>query len=153
MTVSPLRMPLSAHNRRRYVFHSSHDDASTVFKTVKDKPIATTKSNESRKLARANPISDEESPRFLSTLAERRREDEEPVEAPAPVFRRRTSWLNDSSEMDALWTLKRANPVFDSDDEDELQDEYASPPKRSRVQTLDWDQLWSSDEEPMLSSP
>ena len=46
----------------------------------------------------------------------------------------RSSW-NAPVGLEDMWTLKRANPV-DDDDEDELQETYASPTKRSRTSRL-----------------
>jgi hypothetical protein len=64
----------------------------------------------------------------------------------------------DEEEFDA-WVLKRANPVMEEGEEDELQ-QYQSPTKRSRSfklsasspshqQVIDWDDR-ISDEEPFL---
>ena len=58
-------------------------------------------------------------------------------------FRTERVCLDEDDERSGLWTLKRANPVFDENDDNETdeQDEaqwYESPSKRSRVQTLTW---------------
>lgn len=58
-------------------------------------------------------------------------------------FRTQPVWLDEDDGRSGLWTLKRANPVFDENDETETDEEdaaqwYESPSKRSRVQTLTW---------------
>jgi len=75
-----------------------------------------------------------------------------------------TSWAEEQDqenddEFDSLWTLKRANPVYDVDDDgseggDELRTLYSSPSKRMRVQKVHWkDQIQDQideEEEPLL---
>jgi hypothetical protein len=68
------------------------------------------------------------------------------------TFRTQRVWLDEDDERRDLWTLKRANPVFDDDDKEDkgyLEEayRYESPSKRSRFQTLSWaDRLDSCDE-------
>jgi hypothetical protein len=68
------------------------------------------------------------------------REGDDSEEWAREPFRTQRVWLDEDDERSGLWTLKRANPVFDeneTDEEDESQ-RYESPPKRSRAQTLSW---------------
>jgi len=63
------------------------------------------------------------------------------LESQKSAFRPRTVWKDEDDALTELWTLKRANPVFDAEDEDEeqalvdeLQQLYASPSKRNKVE-------------------
>lgn len=63
------------------------------------------------------------------------------LESQKSAFRPRTVWKDEDDALTELWTLKRANPVFDADDEDEeqalvdeLQQLYASPSKRNKLE-------------------
>jgi hypothetical protein len=67
----------------------------------------------------------------------------ESEEGAREAFRTQRVWLDGDDERRELWTLKRANPVFDDDERDgevdlEEANLYESPSKRSRVQTLTW---------------
>ena len=88
----------------------------------------------------ANPLRDSESASFDAT--ENRSEEN----TTRSIFERRSATPDDREGDDSMWTLKRANPVFDSDseDEDELSEFYASPAKRLRVKHLDWEQSLDS---------
>lgn len=71
------------------------------------------------------------------------------------VFRVRHVWLEESDELNDLWTLKRANPVLDSsssDDENDDEELYESPSKRLRAQKLRWEDE-DEDGEPSLIDP
>jgi hypothetical protein len=46
------------------------------------------------------------------------------------IFRTDSSWSTMDAEQEEMWTLKRANPIYDSDDEDE--ESMESPSKRLR---------------------
>jgi hypothetical protein len=136
MTVSPLRYPLStAHNRKRRSFHPLQQ------KTVKSKPV----------LARASSVD-------ISTSAEMSVHTEPKREYPAmeeqlnSIFREKTSiWVDsrDSSdtEDEETWTLKRASPITEEDDDDANDYHvYESPSKRAKVQTVLWESHLSDDE-------
>jgi hypothetical protein len=55
------------------------------------------------------------------------------------IFRQPSQAEESNSELEDMWTLKRANPIFSILDEDDEEDEaelYASPSKRPRTQML-----------------
>lgn len=56
------------------------------------------------------------------------------------IFRQPSREEDSTSELEDMWTLKRANPIFsilDDDDDEELEaDLYESPTKRPRTQML-----------------
>eukprot|EP00523_Entomoneis_sp_CCMP467_P003482 CAMPEP_0168764604 /NCGR_PEP_ID=MMETSP0724-20121128/24957_1 /TAXON_ID=265536 /ORGANISM="Amphiprora sp., Strain CCMP467" /LENGTH=187 /DNA_ID=CAMNT_0008813829 /DNA_START=168 /DNA_END=731 /DNA_ORIENTATION=+ len=56
-----------------------------------------------------------------------------------PVFRS-TVWIDSATDSDEeeLWTLKRATPVYDSDEDEQEFTQYQSPAKRSKTMSLDW---------------
>lgn len=58
---------------------------------------------------------------------------------------RTNSWIeqpSDEAVLDDLWTLKRANPIS-SESDDELEEDYCSPPKRS---CLSWEDRVDDDD-------
>ena len=66
------------------------------------------------------------------------------------IFRTRTAWHEERSEMEEMWTLKRANPISGASD-DELEEEYASPSKRARTTVLSWEhRILDDDDEPIV---
>jgi hypothetical protein len=117
MTATTIRLPLSTHNRRQRA----------VYLLSQKNPIKQSV-NFVRKSINEEEISKEEHSCEQSNLN---------------IFRQ-ASWAQDAnSEMEDMWTLKRANSVFsvlDLDD-DELDAEaelYASPTKRARTQVISW---------------
>jgi hypothetical protein len=60
------------------------------------------------------------------------------------IFRQPSLAGDSTSELEDMWTLKRANPIFsvlddDSDDEEDEAELYASPSKRQRTQMLSFE--------------
>jgi hypothetical protein len=136
MTVSPLRFPLStAHNRKRRSFHPLQQ------KTVKSKPV----------LAHSSLVETSASAE-MSVHTEPKREYPAMEEQLNSIFREKTSiWVDsrDSSdtEDEETWTLKRASPITEEEDDDADQyHEYESPSKRAKVQTVLWESRLSDDE-------
>lgn len=115
-TTTTYRLPLAAHNARYLV--QQHKALPQSYKP----PMPTTFVMETR-----NDVEDREEP-------------------PRPVFRRRQVWLDEDDELNDIWSLKRANPVIDEDDEEP--NVYESPSKRPRV--LQLQPSCSDDEEPPL---
>lgn len=66
------------------------------------------------------------------------------------VFRTQRVWLDEDDDLNSLWTLKRANPVVDAEEEDEVPHYYESPSKRSRLQKLSWNDEVCSDAHSLL---
>jgi hypothetical protein len=67
-----------------------------------------------------------------------------------PMFRRRL--CVDSEEGDDFWTLKRANPVYDScdeDDETEQRDEECESPTKRQCQELFWGEYCEDSHNPL----
>jgi hypothetical protein len=153
MTASPIRMPLStAHNRKRRV------SVRTLQEKETNKPLvvkqASSNSIDSNSTAATSKID------FVSETNEL-----------DDIFRSNAWFMGatssssssvggDQHEEDA-WTLKRANPVMDDGEEDELQ-QYQSPTKRSRSfklsasspsnqQVFDWNDRISEDEPFLLN--
>ena len=118
MTAStPIRQPLVSHNRRRLRVNPLIIDPLQDTLKLK-KPSFVHRSDESEdtssSIAATTPLQAQEVDRECS---EKR------------VFR--TEWETSDPQLDSMWTLKRANPVADSDD-DEFHEMYESPSKRSR---------------------
>jgi hypothetical protein len=129
MTASPFRNRISIYNRRCLVTPSQTiDDSSLMFKTS----VPMKSQNALRK-----PI------RSASQGSENREEYTEESTSNSKEIFRTMSWMEDesSNDLNELWTLKRANPI-QSDSDDELEDEYASPSKRS---CLSWEDRLEND--------
>ena len=159
-TIATTRMPLTPHKHR--LVHPLPTNAlqpvqvNKPTKSTAKQPHVVVKQQQKQQPKKAERPIDAE-----HQLAEKVSESHEDEPA-TQVFRRRQVWLNEDDELDSMWTIKRANPVFDGDDEeDELQMMYGSPKKRSKgvtslsaaVQRLDWDdrvQFNDSDDEPLL---
>lgn len=69
----------------------------------------------------------------------------QPITSSESIFRRQASSID--SELEDMWSLKRANPVLsmlldDDDDEESVSaeaEQYCSPTKRPRTQVLAWE--------------
>jgi hypothetical protein len=66
------------------------------------------------------------------------------------IFRQLSLAEDPTSELEEMWTLKRANPIFsalddDSDDEEYEAELYASPSKRQRTQMLSFEDQVSGE--------
>lgn len=127
MTASSLR-PLTLHNRRRRISNiartTEHDDSSIM--KSKEVPL---------KVKETTPeVIDWNSSQLENREDSHSRDERDDID----VFRSQSSWLDSSSgeEWNDMWTLKRANPILSDDSEDELEEEYASPSKRT---CLSWD--------------
>jgi hypothetical protein len=159
MTASPIRMPLStAHNRKRRVSVRTLQEKGT---NNNNKPLVLKQSSsnslDSNSTAATSKID------FLKET----RDFEDVFRSHAWLMAAATASSSsgvvgdeqdDDEDCDA-WVLKRANPVMEEGEEDELQ-QYQSPTKRSRSfklsasspsnqQVVDWDDR-ISDEEPFL---
>jgi hypothetical protein len=158
MTASPIRMPLStAHNRKRRVSVRTFQE-----KDTNNKPLVL-KQSSSNSLDSNSTAATSKIDFVVET-----RDIEDVFRSNAWLMTAATSASSsalgvgdeqvDEEEFDA-WVLKRANPVMEEGEEDELQ-QYQSPTKRSRSfklsasspshqQVIDWDDR-ISDEEPSL---
>jgi hypothetical protein len=126
MTASPIRPPLVTHNRRRVAPHP-----------LQEKQMV--KPQFSILMARSESLMDKNDKVDFSTTVCAFKDFE--LEG---IFRRQ--WIAETEELDDMWTLKRASPIFDEDEQP-----YESPSKRSRTTQLYWkDRL--SEEEPFLLS-
>ena len=134
-------MPLSSSmNRRRdaLTFLSQQQSQEDVTRELKAS-IKLLPARMSREMAHDEVQRDEE---CSFDQAENRDGDDSEEWAREP-FRTQRVCLDEDDERSSLWTLKRANPVFDENDGNETDEEddaqwYESPSKRSRVQTLSW---------------
>ncbi len=112
---TPIRLPLSTHNRRLRTGHS----------LSQDEPMKQRLASFVRKNVDAEEIIMEE------IACEQSRSEN--------IFRHPSQAEESNSEMEEMWTLKRANPIFSILDEEDEEDEaelYASPSKRQRTQML-----------------
>lgn len=141
------RILTCSYNRRRFRIAPQHHDESTMQATkpqlnpLKARPDNHTKLAVVSENISAWPTMDKD----LRTPSLSLEEDSEP-EAPSlsSMFRRRTSLCDQDDDGD-MFLLKRANPVYDSDDEDYM----ASPTKRQRTtepSVLHWDEQLCADE-------
>jgi hypothetical protein len=118
MTASPFtrtRQPLSTHNRRLRTGHSLSQD-----QPMKQHLASFVRKNVSEEEIITEEIACEQS-------------------SNENIFRQPSQAEDSNSEMEEMWTLKRANPIFSMLDEDDEEDEaelYASPSKRQRTQML-----------------
>lgn len=120
---------LCSYNRRRLRIAPQHqlDEMQAIVKPR----INTSKS---RPESKASDVS--ENPLSMSFIKETRTEESEELEGLPSIFRRRVALDQDEND---LFALKRANPVYDSDDEDCM----STPSKRQRTSqpdTLHWDE-------------
>jgi hypothetical protein len=112
---TPIRLPLSTHNRRLRTGHSLSQD-----KPMKQQLTSFVRKNVSEEEIMKEEISCEQS-------------------CTENIFRQPSHEEDSNSELEDMWTLKRANPIFSILDEDDEEDEaelYASPSKRPRTQML-----------------
>ncbi len=140
-----IKMPINSrvltcsYNRRRLRIAPQHHDESTM-QMSKPQPNPL----KSRVDVQGKPIMlSENSPAWSSVLKETRTlslDSESDVVSQSSIFRRRTTTTSDRDENDGdMFALKRANPVYESDDEDY----FASPSKRQRAteqSILHWDE-------------
>ena len=146
MTASPRRFPLSStHNRKRRSVHpfqekqSSHNPSSSVV----TKPIMETiLSPSTENSIVSGPLMETHQDKPLCTSATTPQQ-----QSLVDVFRS-SVWIDAESDDEEGWTLKRASPVYDSDDEFY---QYESPSKRKKTVSLDWESRLS-DEIPILLS-
>eukprot|EP00527_Entomoneis_sp_CCMP2396_P007702 CAMPEP_0198143332 /NCGR_PEP_ID=MMETSP1443-20131203/6438_1 /TAXON_ID=186043 /ORGANISM="Entomoneis sp., Strain CCMP2396" /LENGTH=138 /DNA_ID=CAMNT_0043806553 /DNA_START=98 /DNA_END=514 /DNA_ORIENTATION=- len=129
MAASPLRFSLKSHSRKRRSVHPFQEKPNVVTSPL-PKPV----SKNVEVLEITNATSDR------SDCISLDRQSNE-------VFRQ-TAWIESSDEEEEMRTLKRANPIYDEDDEFY---QYESPAKRSKNTTLDW-QARLSDDLPLLLS-
>ena len=144
MTLSTCtRMPLSAHNNRQHhhvilISDDNHLQDTAILKPSQLK-LAATRLPVPRHEAAADDDRTEEETLTRSCTEDQDDNDEEESVSMRPAFRTRTIWKDVDDELDSLWTLKRASPITDANDEEEdYLSQYQSPAKRSRVQTLVW---------------
>mmetsp|Transcript_33729 Transcript_33729/g.70127 ORF Transcript_33729/g.70127 Transcript_33729/m.70127 type:complete len:146 (-) Transcript_33729:215-652(-) len=133
MTASaPLRFPLSAsHNRKRRSvrpFQQENSQASPLKSIAKGTTPSLSEVSSSATVdtvdSAASSLDEQTSAAFRSTI-----------------------WNEAASEeVEELWTLKRASPVYDDDDEFY---QYESPSKRTKTVILDWSNRLT-DEVPLL---
>lgn len=140
MTASPLRLPLATHNRRPILttLQTTKSNNSSCRGVFSSKEALTTSSPPTTTdyTAHSEP--------------ENRSEDCEPF--PNSIFRsQRRHWSGQTFDLEEMWTLKRANPVCDTD-EDEAQQDYASPSKRTRTTALCWAQRVGDDDDFSIQS-
>lgn len=136
MTASPVRLPLSTHNRRRRAVDITCNHQS-------DKSSASTMPLKEKMHAFPQPD---------CTASENRQDVQEETSSNNSNSIFRSTWLDDQrNDLEDMWTLKRANPISE-EEEDELHEEYASPPKRTRTNVLSWKQriLDDDDDEPIV---
>jgi hypothetical protein len=130
MTASPFRNRISMYNRRCLVTPSQTIDDSLMLKTS----LPMKSQNALRKPIRSASQGSENREDYPSTDSTSNNKE---------IFRT-MSWMEDESNdevLNELWTLKRANPI-QSESDDELEDEYASPSKRS---CLSWEDRLEDD--------
>eukprot|EP00977_Amphora_coffeiformis_P007490 scaffold1640_cov161-Amphora_coffeaeformis.AAC.13 len=130
MTASTtLRYPLSAaHNRKRRSALSLQE------KPTKPKSTLTFV---------AGPLLQVASSAEMSVNQDKRLETPSFEEQVVSVFRERTFYCaesrdsSDTEEVEDCWTLKRASPLADEDDEEYMS--YESPTKKAKNQTIYWE--------------
>jgi hypothetical protein len=123
---TPIRLPLTSHNRRLRAGHS----------LSQDKPMKLHLASSVRKNVSEEEIMKEE-------IACEQSSDEN-------IFRHTSLAEDSTSELEEMWTLKRANPISsalydDSDDEEYEAELYASPTKRQRTQMLSFEDQVSGE--------
>lgn len=140
MTVNS-RILTCSYNRRRLQIVPQHHDEPTMQAT---KPQMTPLKSRTENPSKLLVVSENVSP--WPTVGENMRtssSESEPDASESSVFRRRTSSLCDHDQEESdMFALKRANPVYDSDDEDYME----SPTKRQRMKEssiLHWDEQLS----------
>jgi hypothetical protein len=116
-TITFIRTPLSANNSRRRALHPF----------PQDKPMK----QQSASFVRKNHVNEEEIIKEEMACEQSSSEN---------IFRQPSRTEDSTSELEDMWTLKRANPIFsvlDDDFDEEFEaDFYESPTKRARTQTL-----------------
>jgi len=143
------RILTCSYNRRRLRIAPQHHDDSSMQAT---KPQINPLKARPEKHAKLAVVSENASAWSTMTKEELRTPslDSEPeVIARPSIFRRRPSLSEDDEEGD-FFVLKRANPVYDSDDEDFV----ASPTKRQRTSqpsSLHWQEQLSDNEDGTFS--
>lgn len=147
MTVSTCaRMPLSAHNRQLPLVSDIHLQNTAVLKPTKSVVLPARLPSVLRESQYYDDARTDEDTSTRSCTDEA--EEDEATTLMPSAFRPKTVWLDANDELDSMWTLKRANPITDeNDDENDYLSQYQSPTKRSRVQTLVWEDSldWISD--------
>lgn len=142
MTASPsLRYPLSnAHNRKRRPALTLQDKPT--------KPKATTLGFATAIQAASSSVPE------MSVDEDKRDESPSCNEQFDSIFRERMSiWAetredtpDNTEEVEDSWTLKRASPLANDDDADEECMSYESPAKKTKVQTIFWENHLSIEE-------
>lgn len=126
----------------------------TAFSNANERSPLTATHNRRRPLLNNYLQQDEKPPKIPKSLSDTRadlrweaRNDEEERQ----VFRRRQVWLDDEDEQNQMWTIKRANPVLDDDEDCDdvdvvvVKEDYQSPFKKARVLSLRWTSKLSED--------
>jgi hypothetical protein len=123
---TPIRLPLTTHNRRLRAGHSLSQE-----KPIKQPFASFVRKNVSEEEIMKEEIACEQ----CSNMN---------------IFRQPSMAEESNSELEEMWTLKRANPIFsvlddDSDDEECEAELYASPSKRQRTQVLSFENQVSGE--------
>jgi hypothetical protein len=123
---TPIRLPLTTHNRRLRSGHSVSQD-----KPMKQHMASFVRKNVSEEEIMKEEIACEQS-------------------SNENIFRQLSLAEDPTSDLEEMWTLKRANPIFsalddDSDDEEYEAELYASPSKRQRTQMLSFEDQVSGE--------
>lgn len=133
MTTSSRNILTCAYNRRRRSFMRvmpNHIDESTIQTSKPKLPVAIMKTTSQSKLTILSENDSLPVPSLTSASMEST-ESDITSSRPQAVFRRQRADSIDEREVDEdMFMLKRANPVYESDDEDDL---YLSPSKRQRT--------------------
>ena len=156
MTVSSRRLPLSIANITS-VYPCEENEAATKPRSSTFSP---TKSFASPKLdicirPPSSRKSELQSDKPNCTSIDVEENDKIPQQPVQDSFRS-TEWVQPVSddEQEDLWTLKRANPIYDEDDDDDDEEftQYQSPTKRSKTLSLHWENKLPSNDIPALVS-
>jgi hypothetical protein len=154
--IQATKMPLNSriltcsYNRRRARIAPQHHDESTLqtnkpqMNPLKSRPENLTKKLEvvSENVSEWPAIEMETSTPSLDSEPE--------MSGPSSIFRRRADVSEQDEQDDDMFVLKRANPVYESDDDDYM----ASPAKRQRTtepSVLHWGDQLSDDEDDSFS--
>ena len=130
MTVSTSRIPLASHNRISF----DHDDCQQQDLMMIKQPSQPLQAFASLSMSSTIPAAARDTKADGRSLDDSSRHaDEEET----PAFRQRSVWTDSNPDLADLWTLKRATPIMDENDDEDYSN-YQSPTKKSRVQMLAW---------------
>ena len=148
-TYHPNKPTMTASPTTRYPFSTAHNRKRRPALPLQDKTL---KANAVLNFVTAVDVAPSNSVAEMAVTQQDTKKTELPCyeQQLESIFRERSSvWAesrdpSDNEEEADLWSLKRASPIADEDDEEFTY--YESPSKKAKVQTIFWDSRMSDDE-------